>query len=91
MTELLVAGLDSAVCRQVAQRLRVLAQRAGLPVAVRVTSDAIDVQRLGKVGACTLLVDGRKVAENPFGPDADLAMSLASWVSAPAGVLAATA
>ncbi len=91
MTELLVAGLDGAVCRQTAQRLRAIAQRAGLPVVVRVTSDAIEVQRLGTIGMCTLLADGRKVAEGPFGPDADMAASLASWVAAPNEALGAIA
>jgi hypothetical protein len=65
MTELTVAGLDRGECARIARRVRALAHDTALEVNVRVTSDAIEVQRLGKLGACTLLANGRFLAQNP--------------------------
>ena len=81
MTELLVAGLDRREDDRLARRLRRLARHVALPVVVRVTTDAVDVQRLGNLGGCTLLVDGRKVAERPFPGDAEIERRLVTSVA----------
>ena len=92
MTELIVAGLDRAECQRLAGRLRGIAQQAALPMVIRVTTDAIEVQRLGKFGTCTLIVNGRKVAQNPFPGDARLEkLLLASVTADTADTFAATA
>jgi hypothetical protein len=92
MTELMVAGLDRGECDRLARRLRTLAQHAALPVVVRITNDAIEVQRLGTLGACALIADGRKVAHSPFPGDAELETLLARWAApAAADTLEATA
>jgi hypothetical protein len=79
MTELTVAGVDRRHCEEVATRLRGIARRAALPVRVHVTSDAIDVQRTGRLGACTVLADGEVIARDPMPADAELEMRLLTY------------
>lgn len=81
MTTLLIAGLDRREDDRLARRLRRLAQHAALPVVVQVTTDALDVQRLGHLGGCTMLADGRRVAERPFPGDAELERLLVTSVA----------
>jgi hypothetical protein len=82
MTEVIVAGFDREECKRLARRLRAIAQHAALPMVIRVTGDAIEVQRLGKSGACTLIVDGHKVAQGPFPGDDELEKLLVASVTA---------
>ena len=72
MTQFTVVGLDWEACDWVAERLRVVAKRAALPLDVRVSQDALDVQRSGRIGACTLLSGGHVVAQDPLPDDAGL-------------------
>lgn len=82
MTELIVAGLDREEDKRVARTLRAIAQHAALPMVIRVTADALEVQRLGKSGVCTLIADGRRVAQSPFPDDAALEKLLVAAVTA---------
>jgi hypothetical protein len=86
MTRLTVAGLDRGEGNHLAQRLRTLARHANLPVDVRVATDALEIQRVGKLGACTLIADGRIVAQGALPGDAELEKLLVTWAaSAEAG------
>ena len=81
MTTLTIAGLERGPCEQLAQRLRAAARHAAVPVAIRVTTDALDVQRLGTLGACTLLANDRVVARAPWPADVDLERLLVTWAA----------
>ena len=79
MTQLIVAGLDRTGCDGIARRLRALARHAHVPLDVKVTTDAIDVQRLGKLGAVSLIFGGRTVAQEPLPDDVELEKRLVAW------------
>jgi hypothetical protein len=81
VTQVTVAGLDRGGCDQLARRLRTLTRHAALPVDVHVTSDALEVQRVGKLGACTLIADGRIVAQGPLHGDLELEKLLVTWAA----------
>ena len=78
---MIVAGTDRKECEAIARRLRALAHESDLHVNVHETNDALDVQRLGKLGACTLLADGVVVAHDPFPGDGDLKRLLIASVA----------
>jgi hypothetical protein len=76
-----MAGIDRERSYQLARRVRTLARRAGLSVDVQVTTDALEVQRVGKLGACTLIANGRIVAEDPLPGDSELEKLLADCMA----------
>ena len=77
MTEFRVVGLDRNKDERLARRLRAIARDAHVPIHVRVVADALDVMRVGQLGACRVVDEDGVSAEIPL-KDATLAQFLRS-------------